>query len=273
MRRVRRLRWTWCIGFQSTHPRGVRPFDEVVSTASAEFQSTHPRGVRLVNDFFCAFHITVSIHAPTRGATRQRSQHQHTVRVSIHAPTRGATHQHGPPRHAADVSIHAPTRGATKIRGRTGISRPFQSTHPRGVRPFTCFINQQVKSVSIHAPTRGATDSACAFRNTDARFNPRTHAGCDQGSGRSTSIRCAFQSTHPRGVRPARAENRMCSALFQSTHPRGVRQRARSWARGSLLFQSTHPRGVRPTSFARQNTERQFQSTHPRGVRRLNRNR
>ena len=35
---------------------------------------------------------------------------------------------------------------------------------------------------------------------------------------------CAFQSTHPRGVRRALAGVQVSHALFQSTHPRGVRR-------------------------------------------------
>ena len=78
----------------------------------------------------------VSIHAPTRGATRKaayviakatlfQSTHPHGVRpsdvsdfanwltVSIHAPTRGATDITFKALSKDEVSIHAPTRGAT----------------------------------------------------------------------------------------------------------------------------------------------------------------
>ena len=76
----------------------------------------------------------VSIHAPTRGATRKTvkpvvrhgfnsrahegrdrcsSRGAAFGRVSIHAPTRGATGDAVPARFVRGVSIHAPTRGAT----------------------------------------------------------------------------------------------------------------------------------------------------------------
>ena len=80
----------------------------------------------------------------------------------------------------------------------------------------------------------------------------------------STAI---FQSTHPRGVRPAGMEQVPDDLIFQSTHPRGVRRRAAqkdvqeheisihapTWGatfennqkRHTEIFQSTHPRGVR----------------------------
>ena len=77
------------------------------------FQSTHPQGVRrlgsglgLVLDYFnprthkgCdawalggeTFRPSISIHAPTRGATVHHIQHVDEYPISIHAPTRGAT--------------------------------------------------------------------------------------------------------------------------------------------------------------------------------------
>ena len=101
--------------------------------------------------------LTVSIHAPTRGATVIRVYTFGCSGVSIHAPTRGATlSDNGPfqemvcfnPRthtgcdhdrmgkhRSLPVSIHAPTRGATPYRNRRGAGG----------------------AVSIHAPTRGAT--------------------------------------------------------------------------------------------------------------------
>jgi len=103
------------------------------------------------------FRKDVSIHAPTRGATRFRFLFSPSYHVSIHAPTRGATIYMQLKRHSLLVSIHAPTRGATRsttardsIRqrfnprahaGRDATETPaessdmtFQSTRPRGAR-------------------------------------------------------------------------------------------------------------------------------------------
>ena len=80
------------------------------------FRSTPPReGRLLIND---RRHVgwTVSIHAPTRGATTRPRRIDLDVGVSIHAPTRGATLPHRFPSTSAMVSIHAPTRGATRRR-------------------------------------------------------------------------------------------------------------------------------------------------------------
>ena len=55
----------------------------------------------------------------------------------------------------------------------------FQSTHPRGVRPFI----QLIKLSSF------------------SRFNPRTREGCDEDFEDDGVVIMMFQSTHPRGVR------------------------------------------------------------------------
>ena len=121
--------------FQSTHPHGVRRIPRPHRPYKTRFQSTHPHGVRR-DSFGGAFNdIAVSIHAPTRGATRGRISGIH-----VHY-TFQSTHPHGVRREAAVVlqlpflvSIHAPTRGATPCPQKDDAAEMFQSTHPHGVR-------------------------------------------------------------------------------------------------------------------------------------------
>ena len=54
-------------------------------------------------------------------------------------------------------------------------------------------------------------------------FNPRTHTGCDVRKWKDASRSCAFQSTHPHGVRRGRGLSVCIPKAFQSTHPHGVR--------------------------------------------------
>ena len=58
-------------------------------------------------------HWDISIHAPTRGATRQCGRRLQLSKISIHAPTRGATSTLSRLERQPEISIHAPTRGAT----------------------------------------------------------------------------------------------------------------------------------------------------------------
>jgi len=57
--------------FQSTRPRGARPKRRRGSPLKHRFQSTRPRGARLVAPSWPRCRRPVSIHAPTRGATRR----------------------------------------------------------------------------------------------------------------------------------------------------------------------------------------------------------
>ena len=81
---------------------------------------------------------SISIHAPTRGATCVRSPVFSKLCISIHAPTRGATIKNSVNNGKQLISIHAPTRGATFY--------------------LHFIINNTI--ISIHAPTRGATRAA-----------------------------------------------------------------------------------------------------------------
>ena len=55
----------------------------------------------------------ISIHAPTRGATKKAQYLYKETGISIHAPTRGATIDIETVSNEQFISIHAPTRGAT----------------------------------------------------------------------------------------------------------------------------------------------------------------
>ena len=145
----------WTI-FQSTHPRGVRPNTKAVVRASSEFQSTHPRGVRPAPTIPRVQSSTISIHAPTWGATPNNKYFLCDLRFQ-------STHPRG-------------VRQSIKQFFR--FQNLFQSTHPRGVRPQTftlffvfCYFNPRTHVgcdtgiykdiftvyISIHAPTWGAT--------------------------------------------------------------------------------------------------------------------
>ena len=76
-------------------------------------------------------------------------------------------------------------------------------------------------------------------------FNPRTRVGCDTSPA---TIRCrssAFQSTHPRGVRPRPALRPGAMSCFNPRTRVGCDD-GTAWEIGfAYAFQSTHPRGVR----------------------------
>ena len=111
---------SWSL-FQSTHPRGVRQTRGGRLWAPRRwFQSTHPRGVRPASGASVKSRLPVSIHAPAWGATRHR-------RPAVRRHTSGFNPR---TRVGCDLIYLASAVGAVR----------FQSTHPRGVRLFPCFI-------------------------------------------------------------------------------------------------------------------------------------
>ena len=121
----------------------------------------------------------ISIHAPTRGATKPDCKLVATVLFQSTLPRgerlwQGFTAEYNP-----IISIHAPTRGAT-----TDSSKAVGAD-----------------IISIHAPTRGATIAFSVFSVPLRNFNPRSHEGSDNADLNMRSSKQKFQSTLPRGER------------------------------------------------------------------------
>ena len=144
--------------FQSTLPRGERRLAIQLKRMTDQFQSTLPRGERhfLLSSagafsiisihapargatpfcFVLAPRCAISIHAPARGATKFVRHLCLIPYISIHAPARGATVLDARQGKVLKISIHAPARGATSALLTSVIIPTFQSTLPRGERPF-----------------------------------------------------------------------------------------------------------------------------------------
>ena len=191
------------MGFQSTHPHGVRhpkhtkddrrfgfnprthtgcdyQFKHDV-TRITKFQSTHPHGVRP--------HVLRSPKSRIRGFNPRThtgcdmmlGAHWYNQRVSIHAPTRGATMGDVYARESVPVSIHAPTRGATQRP--LSWAKSVVSFNPR--THTGCDITKtywlSAYYVSIHAPTRGATcHCICNSHSCAVSIHAPTRGATDQ---------------------------------------------------------------------------------------------
>ena len=188
--------------------------------------------------------------------------------VSIHAPARGATFD------------RTHTLGAAQCfnpRARTGRDRQiaessrdlgwFQSTRPHGARRDQAHAAGGLLGVSIHAPAWGATSGrtcscrAPRFQSTrphGARprrwpawtrhrcFNPRARTGRDLFPSSALAKSRSFQSTRPHGARLCIIAGHGDLGAFQSTRPHGARPRAWYSYTATALFQSTRPHGARP---------------------------
>ena len=146
----------------------------------------------------------ISIHAPTKGATRDNASFE------------GATHNFNPRSHEGsdvmlclmeqrlEISIHAPTKGATFFRCTRGIYKQvFQSTLPRRERlsGYNC-INNLCRFQST-LPRRERRYCTSLRINNANHFNPRSHEGSDLVYLSVLCFYIIFQSTLPRRERHA----------------------------------------------------------------------
>ena len=100
-----------------------------------QFQSTLPREERLMSYFYYVIGQKISIHAPTRGATKYDCIEWMESHISIHAPTRGATDS-WPERIRKDWNFNPRSHERSDLameRTKTFRNR-FQSTLPREER-------------------------------------------------------------------------------------------------------------------------------------------
>ena len=122
--------------FQSTRPRGARHVAQIHQHMTALFQSTRPRGARRELAEMAGFHPKFQSTRP-RGARQVHAARERLcVVVSIHAPTRGATKSHF--QHRSAPSRFNPRAHAGRDPCFFPIPQefqPFQSTRPRGARP------------------------------------------------------------------------------------------------------------------------------------------
>ncbi len=259
----------------------------------------------------------VSIHAPARGATGRESDCYLIFDMFQSTRPRGARPGF-PSRSPTRTSGFNPRARA----GRDGLTNPveqmrfeFQSTRPRGARPTrvrgespsTSGFNPRARAgrdadrargdpdprpVSIHAPARGATRAWAPRRPGATSFNPRARAGRDRPAQSLVSISYTFQSTRPRGARPAANKAEGLPALVSIHAPargatllsaygieetRGFNPRARAGRDRTdegvsclqFRFQSTRPRGARLLRALALEQHYEFQSTRPRGARRV----
>ena len=102
-----------------------------------------------------------------------------TVTISIHAPARGATSQMCLLLRLSTISIHAPARGATSLANAKACADQFQSTLPRGERPRkrVCFTVLLLFQSTLPRGERRA--KAPDTRKFTTYFNPRSREGSD----------------------------------------------------------------------------------------------
>ena len=119
------------------------------------------------------------------------------------------------------ISIHVPAWGTTPIFPSFALLMLFQSTFPRGERPFHDQYLKIATNISIHVPAWGTTRCSC-IPCSCTHFNPRSRVGNDSFSDKK--MRELFISIHVPawGTTTVQCEIQG-SEKFQSTFPRGER--------------------------------------------------
>src|ERR1039458_8039499 len=243
-RRIRKRRRAVVACFNPRAPTRGATWREARRSGDDEFQSTRPHEGRDEAVRAVIAGVTVSIHAPPRGA-RLSLLLGHSSRCSFNprAPTRGATIElHGlqldaefqstrphegrdrrqPHAHRlALVSIHAPPRGARRQATMRGCpTGRFNPRAPTRGATFDVGADADPGYVSIHAPPRGARRGSRLPRSRPRSFNPRAPTRGATTSGVAWAADSWFQSPPPPGGR--RLGNFVTGwvkFMFQSTRP------------------------------------------------------
>ena len=172
----------------------------------------------------CGSRSRVSIHAPTRGATRERlktSPSRKCFDPRPHARGDNPSLMHRPACPGFDPRPHARgdpqscrlthrqcrfdprphARGDILSRQDENLLQQFRSTPPREGRRAAAPAQGRAP-VSIHAPTRGATAGRSPHVGARQGFDPRPHARGDAVSLSTVAPPEEFRSTPPREGRP-----------------------------------------------------------------------
>ena len=203
--------------FQSTRPRGARLARRCLSDSLAMFQSTRPRGARRL--WIAQPPRRSACFNPRAREGRDNGFDEESSKLFAFQSTRprGARrHRCGDPLASCQVSIHAPARGATL-------------SYCEGV----CNLR-----VSIHAPARGATREQHLRPDRRHRFNPRAREGRDPVLVLPSPCHRPFQSTRPRGARPA--------SWVSTRDWKGFNPRAREGRDLGTIRTTTGERGFNP---------------------------
>ena len=192
------------IRFQSTLPRRERPGLGRRRLWLGNFNPRSREGSDILADALGILTVTISIHAPAKGATSiQSCRYDNRTDFNPRSREGSDTARNGlPPR--ITISIHAPAKGATVMRQTLGYDMTFQSTLPRRERRLVAAVVLN-RVISIHAPAKGATLLSVYQPPRNHYFNPRSREGSDRWGRRIFLMAFKFQSTLPRRERLTRA--------------------------------------------------------------------
>ena len=121
--------------------------------------------------------------------------------------------------------------------------------------------------ISIHAPARGATYNITNHTRKRLYFNPRAREGRDGGIMDIVTYAALFQSTRPRGARPAAQHRELSTVYFNPRAREGRDIDEIATQHQSIISIHAPARGATRKQFGVFASGNIFQSTRPRGAR------
>ena len=169
-------------GFQSTLPRGERPFYSVSNHDLQLFQSTLPRGERPER---AGRAFVYSVFQSTLPRGERQDQACPVLFLSDFNPRS---------REGSDMTDMIPFPSPSI----------FQSTLPRGERPWFSVLSYNQNNFNPRS-REGSDGNVHHCIEMRSNFNPRSREGSDAKVNKAETQREKFQSTLPRGERPGLA--------------------------------------------------------------------
>ncbi len=204
----------------------------LIVTRTFLFQFTPLREGRLAVNVLNAW-LTISIHAPPRGATRRTNSKRKPARFQF-TPLREGRRKRARGRKTAEGFQFTPLREG-RHRKRCWTYRRTISIHapPRGATYWESKSNR-IYFISIHAPPRGATLPSKRISASQYDFNSRPSARGDARVLPSLALYVLFQFTPLREGRQKCWMRRCGGTIFQFTP---LREGRRSPAAYSAVIQ------------------------------------
>ena len=251
--------------FQFTRPRGARRGAGIRTRTPSAFQFTRPRGARRdtpsVRDASGVFQFT-----RPRGARPAKCSGSMNRTVSIHAPTGGATHPSCRPAQTRTFQFTRP-RGARLAGSASEIEKNGFNSRAHGGRDSQDGDAVWTDDVSIHAPTGGATYPATRYPPSDSSFNSRAHGGRDEVVGQH-EFALVFQFTRPRGARQELTRQIAARRNVSIHAPTGGATGRDERGLHDRVVSIHAPTGGATEMKKYELTDETFQFTRPRGARR-----
>ena len=181
--------------------------------------------------------LSISIHAPPRGATKCRMS---CKPPSTHFNSRPSARGDGRRPSSSDarfISIHAPPRGATQPTPTPTPPASYFNSRPSARGDKSVDAQKQAFAISIHAPPRGATCCRFCTPSIPRNFNSRPSARGDVRRAKRPGARNISIHAPPRGATFAAAVAALDN-LFQFTPLREGRRREQAGTYRPCYFNS-----------------------------------